>query len=310
MANEKNANEPATAPAMLSIFDGDGNPFAKPCLLRVHNGQDVNPLTYSRQGPNVSITVPFHDGVGVLYAVSVSSDGYRDGGCFFKANPGVLAEPVVLMLPKDPSFKFEPWADFKAAHPRAATFLSTGCDDATAEAHYAQSGRTKPRSLACLLNLTQAMAEIDFGDGKTPLEFFREICWDDSMAQDRFFGYIDRALIPIVRAAAAKGQFSEEVDCAKFHPGATHSWKQIAFPVTNVQLTFHENDTKVIGGISCVKIEPDIDLFKELLAHGFGEVFPNLITGNLTDPTVVFSFRWTLAKDAGGSDFDPGYDLV
>ena len=138
------------------------------------------------------------------------------------------------------------------------------------------------------------MSEIELG-GRTPLGYFKQICWDNTLAQDRFFGYVDTAIISAVRQAAAKGVFAEEKDCAQFHPGSTCSWKQIAFPVTNVQLTFHEHVTKIIDDLDCVKIEPDIDLYRDLLEHGFGEVFPNLLTHGLTNPCDVFAMRWTTA---------------
>ena len=188
-------------------------------------------------------------------------------------------------------------------------FLTTGGDEDSARLHYESTGKEEPEALACLLNLTNAMSEIDL-DGRSPLSYFHAICWDDSMAQDRFYGYVDPAIIPAVKLACKRGDFSEETDCAAFHPGSTCSWKQIAFPVANVQLTFHEHDTRVIDGIACVKIEPDIDLYKELLAHGFGEVFPNLLTHGLTNPFAVFSLRWTISQDNGGPEFNPGYQLA
>jgi hypothetical protein len=142
------------------------------------------------------------------------------------------------------------------------------------------------------------------------LSYFKQMCWDGTLAQDRFFGYVDPKIIPAVRKAAAQGAFAEEKDCAQFHPGSTCSWKQIAFPVSNVQLTFHENDTKVIDGVNCVKIEPDIDLYRDLLEHGFAEVFPNFINHALTNPYDVFAMRWTTSADDNGPAFDPGYELA
>lgn len=307
--NPIDSSDDATAGAMLSIFDGDGQPFTGPLLVRVHNAQGQTSPPEDRTGPTVPIKVQFHDGPGDFYAVSASAPGYKDTGCFFSANPKVLAEPQVLMLRVNPKATFPAWAAFKAAHPDTAAFLALGADDASARNHYETLGKTAPDSLASLLNLIQAMREIDL-DGKNPLDFFKEIRWDYKLAQDRFFAYVDPAIIPVLRAAAQKGKFAEEKNCAQFHPGSTCSWKQIAFPVSNVQLTFHENDTKEIGGILCVTIGPDIDLYKDLLAHGFEEVFPNLLTGTLTNPFAVYSMRWATAHDDAGPAFDPGYTLA
>jgi hypothetical protein len=297
------------AEAMLNIVDGDGRPFEGPVLIRIHNGREVNATIANKNGPNLMIKVPFHNGPGDFYAIIVSSSGYRDSGCFIKADPKVLAQPKALLLHSKPKAQFVPWAQFKVDHPDSASFLAVGEGEQAAQARYEELGKSAPNSLACLLNLTQAMSEIDL-NGRTPLSYFRQICWDKTMAQDRFFGYVDPSIIPVVRAAAAKGEFAEEKDCADFHPNSTCSWKQIAFPVANVQLTFHEHDSIVIDGLKCVKIEPDIDLHRDLIAHGFAEVIPNLLTGGLTDPYAVFFMRWTTAQDDNGPGFDPGYDLA
>jgi hypothetical protein len=298
-----------SAPAMLSIFDGDMKPFEGTVLITIHNNQGVASPPEYRKGANISILVPFHDGPGDLYAVTVWAEGYRQTGCFFKANPKVLAQPKLILIKSNATIKFAPWSEFKAAHQESAAFLGTGIDEKSAQNHYEALAKQNPASLACLLNLTQAMSEISL-DGRSPLSYFKSICWDSTMAGDRFFGYVDPAIIPAVRAAATKGQFAEEKNCADFHPGSTCSWKQIAFAVANVQLTFHEHDTQVIDGITCVRIEPDIDLYKDLLAHGLEEVVPNLITGGKTNPVAVFSMRWTTAQDDGGPAFDPGYELA
>ncbi len=308
MALNSDATEP-TAPVMLSIFDGQGLPFSGPVVLRVHNGRDIPPISHNATGPHVDISVPFHDGIGDFYAINITSNGYQPGACFFKANSKVLAQPKVLLIKNNSNPNFVPWDMLKLELPQVTTFLQIGTDEKSARANYEEFIVQKPAALACLLNLIQAMQEIDL-DGHSPLSYFKAICWDNTMAQDRFFGFADPAIIPIVRAAAAKGEFAEEKDCSTFHRGATCSWKQIAFPVANVQLTFHENDTRLIDGLKCVRIEPDIDLYKDLVEHGFAEVFPNLLTHGLTNPCSVFCLRWATAEDYGGALFNPGYQLA
>lgn len=81
--------------------------------------------------------------------------------------------------------------------------------------------------------------------------------------------------------------------------------------MSNVQLTFHENDKRTVtksdgSTVDCVIIEPDIDYYKDLLAHGVLEVLPNLITGNKTDPRQDYSLRWMATKLEGVQpDFEP-----
>jgi len=126
--------------------------------------------------------------------------------------------------------------------------------------------KDKSAALPSLLNLVTAMKSIQL-PSKTPLDYFKSILWDESLAQDRFFGYADKNIVDQVRRAAMEGEFAPEPSPGLFHPDATSSYKQIQFGEANVQLTFHENDTKKIDGVNCIKVEPDIDYYKDLGAH-------------------------------------------
>lgn len=69
-------------------------------------------------------------------------------------------------------------------------------------------------------------------------------------------------------------------------------------------------DTKTIGGIECVKVEPDINYFQDLLAHALLEVIPNTFTRSITDPKQVYVLRWIAGRHAGVPEFNPPYRLV
>lgn len=150
------------------------------------------------------------------------------------------------------------------------------------------------------------MKEIHLPAG-SPLAYLRQLKWDDSFAQDRFFAYCNPKLIEQIRAAAAQGQFAPETGSAFFHPGATASWKQIQF---GVQLTFHENDRKLIDGLNCMLVEPNIDYFRDLGAHLLLEVFPHALTHGLSNPEEVYVLRWISGRHAGVAEFDPPYTIV
>ena len=84
--------------------------------------------------------------------------------------------------------------------------------------------------------------------------------------------------------------------------------------MTNVQLTFHQGNAKTLPGhdgtpVNCVVIEPDIDYYKDLLAHFFLEVIPTKFTKGLTDPRAVYVLRWMATKQAG-SNFNPLYTIT
>jgi hypothetical protein len=162
--------------------------------------------------------------------------------------------------------------------------------------------------LACFFNLATAMEQIHLPVG-TPLTYIKELIWDKSLQQDRFFAWADAKLVDQVVQSAAQRQFSPEAATSLFHTGATRSYKQIQFGEANVQLTFHENDKRTIDGIECVVVEPDIDYYRDLGAHAIFEVATNSITHSLTDPRQVYVLHWIAGRRAGVPNFEPPYFL-
>jgi hypothetical protein len=189
--------------------------------------------------------------------------------------------------------------------------LGSDVDNAAGAARYGNLLDNTEKSLACLLNICEAMSQISLSQG-TPLDYIKQLCWDApyAPAQDRFFAWCDSRLIDQVKSAAEAGQFAVENNPGFFHPGATSSWKQIQFGEANVQLTFHENDKMVIGGIDCVLVEPDIDYYQDLAAHAIFEVIPNALTHSLSDPTEVYVLRWIAGRTAGVPEFAPLYTIT
>jgi len=252
------------------------------------------------------------------YSVILNAKGY-EGAAWrpVHISPAKPAGVDLMMIPQSAHLNFSGagWQTLSSIRPRFAQILSAGVPDAAAR--YANlTEQSEGLILACLLNLLTAMSLISLPSGKSPLDYYWEPIWDDpqfAMAQDRFFAYADVALISDVTKAAKIGAFAEEKDPGIFHPGATLSYKQTQFDVTNVQLTFHQGNTKTVQGpggpIDCVVVEPDIDYYKDLLAHFFLEVIPNKATGGLSDPRVVYVLRWMAGKQSG-SDFDPLYIMT
>jgi hypothetical protein len=130
------------------------------------------------------------------------------------------------------------------------------------------------------------------------------------MKEDRFFAYADEALVDQVVRAAEQGHFAPQQGLAFNHPGATRSYKQQQFGEANVQFSFHENDRKKIGDTDCVKVELDMDYFKDRLAHLFLEVIPNKVTKGKTDPRKIYMLRWIAGRQANIPEFDPPDTIV
>jgi hypothetical protein len=302
----------------VNLFSGARTalPPATEALLTVRDGnQQTVPLPNNGYFNESSIRIgglPFFDNFGDNYAVVASADGYQQAGFYPVAvNPVNPAVVDIMLLKQDATCNFRnaTWDRLNQRYPVYAALLRAGAaDNASAADRYSQLMEDRPQVLACYFNLVTAMSQIKL-PVKTPLDYIRELIWDDTMQQDRFFAWADPAMIDQVIRAAAQGEFSPEVGTAMFHPGATRSWKQIQFGEANVQLTFHEGDRKTIDGLDCVMVEPDIDYYKDLAAHALLEVVTNKLTDSLTDPQQVYVLRWIAGRHAGVPNFEPPYTL-
>lgn len=297
----------------LRIYDGTRQPFAAPVqfLVTIIDGNQKQHIRNSY--PNNDITfndLPCFDNFGDNYSVIVYADGYRQAGYQpVKLSHSYVTTLDLMLIANDPGFSFvnARWPAVKSAYP----FLGSDVTDPIGAQRYDDLLDKTEESLACFLNLAEAMSQIPLAQG-TPLDYIKQIRWEAPYypRRDRFFGWCDVALIDQVRQAAAAGIFAVENGPGIFHPGATSSWKQIQFGEANVQLTFHENDKCVIGGVNCVMVEPDIDYYKDLGAHILLELASNGLSHTLTDPTQVYVLRWIAGRTAGIPEFAPMYVLT
>ena len=124
---------------------------------------------------------------------------------------------------------------------------SDAASETAARDRYRDLIENKPEPLACLLNIATAAGQINLRAG-SPLDYLRQLIWDDSMKRDRFFAYAEPALLEQVRGGGAVRLFVPEPGSAIFHPGATASYKQVQFGEANVQITFHEDDRRTVDG--------------------------------------------------------------
>jgi hypothetical protein len=305
---------PPTSSLRLRIFDGSRQLFsAKPAnfLVRIVDGNQHQQIWHDYPDPDITFNnLPFYDNLFDNYSVLVSTDGYKQAGYQpVKLSNQYLTTLDIMLIPNDPGFSFvnARWPAAKSAYP----FLASDVTDDAGQTRYDNLLDQSEKSLACLLNLGEAMSQIALPQ-LTPLDYIKQLRWDPSFAptQDRFFAWCDVALIDQVKMAAAAGKFAVEIDPGLLHPGATSSWKQVQFGEADVQLTFHENDKLVIDGVNCVMLEPDIDYYRDPLAHVILEVIPNALTHTLTDPTEVYVLRWIAGQTAGIPEFAPLYTIT
>jgi hypothetical protein len=295
---------------MVNLFDGtrEPRPQGETTLLRVIDGNQKQVKLVHRKSPSVFFKgLPFHDNFGDDYTVIASADGFRQAGFTpAKLHPSRVTVVDLMLIPSEPSFDFSAasWDAVRTELP----FLANGATAAKARSRYEDLMEDRPAVLAALLNLTTAMGQIFLPVG-TPLDRLLRLKWDESLAQDRFFAYCDEELLSAIRTEAEQGRFEPEVGAALFHPGATASWKQVAFGEANVQFTFHEQDEITIDGTACIAVEVDIDYFRDPLAHMLLEVLPNTIGGGLTNPEAVYVLRWIASRRGGVPEFDPPYTI-
>ena len=302
------------AKLLVRVFNGARQPIdpGVNLLITLRDGFQNQVFRDYRKGPTIEFDLPFHNNLQDNYTVIVSAKGYRDAG-FTPVKVSQTIQQVVdlMLIPKKIKFNFTgaAWATLQGSHPQLYALLSQGAaSDAAAKARYNKLAQDDAAALAAILNITTALSQIHLPQG-TPMDYLKEMIWDTSMKQDRFFAYADKSLIDQVRLAAAQGEFAPEAGAAIFHPGATLSYKQIQFGEANVQITFHEEDSCKIGDVDCIKVEPDIDYYKDLGAHALLEVVPNHISGGLTKPEQVYLLRWIAGQRAGLPAFDPLYTI-
>lgn len=300
----------------LRIFDGTRQFFPtvpkNGFLVTITDGHQTQHFRDYIKTNDQTFSLLFFDNFGDDYSILVWADGYQQAGFVPVTLESGIVNPLDLMLiQKEPGFSFVN-ARFPACQAKYS-FIGAGLDNATGEASYDKLVEQE-KPLACLLNICEAMSQINLQHG-TPLTYMKQLIWGaagdpgPAPAQDRFFAWCDRELIAQVEAAAAAGLFAVEQNPGLFHPGATRSWKQIQFGEANVQLTFHE-DQPSPAGTDWVMVEPDIDYYQDLGAHALLEVVPNALTKSLTDPCQVYLMRWIEGQRPGIPGFEPLYTIT
>jgi hypothetical protein len=297
-----------TCTLTVAVFDGSREPLpaGRKILYTVRDGNQRQVHRKFHDASELTLTgLPYFNNAGDNYTVIASSDGYEQAGFFpVTLSPDAPVQADLMLLARNGGFNFSRagWDRLRRERPDMARLLR-------GRSRYEELLERNAPVLACYFNLMTAMSQIQL-PSRTPVSYLKELIWDD-MAQDRFFVWADPEIASQVRRAAAQGCFAREAAAGKFHPGATDSFKQVQFGEANVQLTLHENDRRMVAGVDCIKVEPDIDYFKDPLAHALLEVLPNALKrGRMTDPRQVYVLRWMAGRRAGIPEFDPPYTIV
>ncbi len=311
----KKKSNPNAANLMVSLFEGKRREIGTSVrvFIRIIDGNQHGWYANYRNGPNHYFQdLPVFNNFGDNYTVVVSAKGHRQVGFTpVKIRSGTCQHIDLMLLPTDSTVNFNDatWSALKKKRTALYNLLCAGTESETeAKRRYDALREDKPLAVAAFLNITTAIGSICLAQG-TPLDYLKELLWKE-MQQDRFFAYADAGLLEQVERAAAEGKWAPEIGSALFHPDATKSFKQVQFGEANVQLTFYEGDTKTIGGVNCIKVEPDMDYYKDPLAHTLLEVLPNTLSGEKTDPRTIYMLRWMAGRYAGVPEFEPPYTIA
>jgi hypothetical protein len=207
---------------MVVTVYGSRQPIqGKDFLIRIFDGFQNKLFDDYKPMPTTVFRLPYRNNLQDNCTVLATGDGHVDAGFTpVKLSLRAVAMVDLMLLQDDATFKFLPWDTLKTTDAIVATFISLGSTAAEAQAHYERLQQNKPAALASLLNLTTAMKAIQL-PSKTPLDYFKEILWDESLAQDRFFAYADKSIVDQVRRAAMEHEFAPEPNPGLFHPDAT-----------------------------------------------------------------------------------------
>jgi len=307
---------PDTATLTVRIFDGRRTLIndAKDVFVRILDGNQQQHFADNLKTPVQAFKVPFFDNAGDNYAVLASKKGYVGAGFHGIKVSKTRTEPIDLMLiPVKHRFNFTAavFDALQTTHPNYCDILSAVLPEARDRWNgFCDEGSADAPVVADALNIFTAMRNVNLAVG-TPLDYMRAMRWDDEfgLREDRFFVWVDPALVNEVMRAAEQGRFQQEFNPGFFHAGATCSYKENQLAEANLQLTFHENTKCTKAGFKkCIMMEPDIDYFPDLLSHGLLEVVPGFFSK--TDPRAVYVMRWIASRRvAGVQEFNPPYTI-
>jgi hypothetical protein len=322
--NGSSSPQNQTGSIVLNVFDGQRRlvPQGTKLLVRIIDGNQKFIVDRYYDGPSIRFDgLPFYDNFGDNYTVIVWTDGYKQAGFTpVKISNKPEAMPVLdlMLLPSKNMIDFSD-ASFdalKLANSPIYFLLLSGDAEPVAKARWEALMKNDPLTAICILNISTALLDAKLGSGSPVLPFVRRIIFDSHSAdgkekpsKSRFFAYADKRLIEELNGEVKRGTWHADPGSFVFHPGSTASFREKRFGEANMQVTFFENDTTVIDGVACVKVEIDIDYYRDPAAHAILEVLPHLLTGGASDPVTVYQLRW-IAGRRSGNDFAPPYRIL
>jgi hypothetical protein len=310
-------NTPKTGAIQINIYDGTRQRLqsTQEVLVRVIDGNQKEVVVKFLKGGSIRVeNLEFHDNFGDRYTVLVSSKGFKQAGYFpVKLRRGDTVPVDLMLLPNNYRLNFDEasWGQLKVRMPAFHSMVSSGLSDHDARLRWEKLLAEKPLVAAHLLNVGGALVNLEVSSGEAILPFYKEIVFDATLTQGNLFGWADKRLIAELRNSVSHGRtWDYAAGSPVFHPGNTASFKELSFYEANVQITAYEQTTRIINGVECVRIETDIDYYRDPAAHIILEVFPNTFGGRMTNPLEVYQLRFIASRTNGvGTKFEPPYKI-
>ncbi len=315
-ASTKTSPLPVTQTSSIKLFIYDGTrrlAAGEPMLVRLRDGEGKELFNGYLKGPTIQFTaLPIRNNYRDSYTITVSARNNKSAGLVgVKVQKAGVTQVSLMLVARVVVYDFRQarWQALKTHNPEFVRIISAGtASDTEAMVRYYQLLLQSPDSAACLLNILTALDSFPAARLPPLLPFVQELTWDYTMSQDRVYGYVAAEFIEVIAAAARGKMFSRAAFPSIEHQGATSSFRELSFAEANLQITFHERNRKLINGRDCVRVEFDIDYYRDLFSHLFLEVIPNTVSTHRTDPQKVYRLRWTASINAN-RPFAPPYVL-
>lgn len=281
----------------LSLYDGARQLMPKDtkALITLKDRFDKTRLRKFLTGSEFRFSIELTGGPADDFRLIVAIDGHEGTGMMpVPIRAGTMRSLALMAIPKNRSFNFAA-AKWTLLGPAMQRFLGED------RVSYEDAMEQRPRSLATLLNIVTALNLLPMAGGGTALSFCRELEWP-SLKPDRFYAWTD----DLIAAELTAGGFAPSPRGS--HKGATRTFKQTEFAEANVQLSLHEN-ARHPANVNWMRVEYDMDYYRDKGAHLLLEVARNRLTGSKTDAARVYQLRW-MAGRRKAQDFAPPFTVV
>lgn len=271
----------------IDLQGGDGQPFQdrevqvsvkdgnQKILLRAHRAREATILI--KLGLANSFLID-------QFTLTASAKNHYDEG-FIGMKPTDAKSRRLLLSHRDANIVFK---DYDEWHESLRNKVNA--DD------FAGFARCNPKEAACLLNILEAMRPLEdlfnLLPEKIPMRVGERIRRPDGegMNQDRLLLLVTPAMKHALDEREEQKSF-ERVSASQHGPlkpgDEAFSYKQKDYAAANLQFTlFHNRDKETWFA------DIDMDYFKSPMAHVFGEVLPNKVSGSKTEPARIFAKRW------------------